>query len=267
MKKSIKRVSAALAAVMCSGVIMATPVTAAEYTAVSDTSIVAEAYAADDAYTEAAKLAGVKYSSSMAKKVESYIGKSSKTSIKYGKSRTKKMFGDKLTKRLTDIAAGDEDALKSGFSVAMVGKDSVAFLGMKGDKSAIISYQQEVGMGMYTDSTSMTVTDLTSKQKITQSLEGMDASASGSGDNAISGDLTAAIGDDDKGKVFKFKGKNDSYTLEVFEYEGEEVGYLFNSKNQIIGGYDNGGYYSIKLSLSPKTSSVTVPDYYTEAQI
>lgn len=266
MKKSIKRVSAALAAVMCSGVIMATPVTAAEYTAVSDTSIVAEAYASDDAYTEAAKLAGVKYSSSMAKKVESYAGKSSKTSIKFGKSRTKKMFGDKLTKRVADMAAGDEAALKSGFSLAIVGKDSVTYMGMKGDKTAIVAYQEEMGIGMYTDSTSMTITDLSSKQKITQSLEGTDASSSG--DSTISADsMTAAIGDNDKGKVFKFKGKNDSYTLEVFEYEGIEVGYLFNSKNQIIGGLEDGKYFSIKLSLSPKTSSVTVPDYYTEAQM
>ncbi len=265
MKKSIKRVSAVLAAVMCSGVITAAPVTAAEYTAVSDTSIVAEAYASDDAYTEAVKLAGVKYSSSLAKKVESYMGKSSKTTVKYKNSRTKKMFMSKLEKRAADIGSGDEDALKSGFSIAMVGKDSVTYMGMKGDKTAIVAYQDETGIGMYSDSSSITITELYSKQKITQSLEGIEDYSS---DDSVSADsLTASIGDNEKAKVFKFDGKSESYTLEVFEINGEEMGFLFNSKNQIIGGYDYSGYYSIKFSLSPKTSSVTVPDYYTEVQM
>lgn len=263
-----KKMSVAVTAAVCCSMISTfnAAVSAEEYTAYEGASIVSELSASDPAYTEAVKLAGLKFNSGLAKKVKSYEEKTPKNSVKFGKSRTKSYF-NKLTKKIQNMNADE-----ISFSVSMVSKDEVASIAMKGEKAKLIAYSNiddmSFGYGIYMDTKNITTVFLDTKEKMTSPLT--DDYFTGDTDITSSVESVADfnIADSTKGKLFKFKYNNKGYYYEVFETEdGESFGYVFDTKLNLVMMMDDTGYYSVKITTSVKNSDVTVPDYYTEMEL
>lgn len=268
--KLMKKISVALAAIMCCSV-MSVTVYASEadntYT-VSGSAVVAgldaTASTTSAAYKEAVKLAGTKYNSRLAKIIEKYNKKTSKSTVTYKKSRTKKII-TKVNRAGQDVLEKAEGA--KGYSVAAVGKEYVIFAGMKDDNVAMIVYANvdgnEGGMGIYMDSDNYILTDISTKQKMTTKMDTSDYSSEITSTDALGVDIS----DTEKASVFKFKYKNKSYTYELFEIDGVKQGFLYDSKNNMVGLYsDETGFCTVKYSFSPKTSTLEVPDDYTEIE-
>lgn len=265
--KIMKKLSVALAAVMCCSVMSVTAYASEANTyAVSESAVVAELDAAASttsaAYKEAVKLAGTKYNSGLAKIIAKYNKKSAKSTVTYKKSRTKK-FTAKVSKASQDVRDNVKGA--KGYSVAAVGENVVVFAGMKGDYAAVIIYSNvdgdEGGMGIYADSDNYTITDISSKQKMTTPIDSSNDTSEITSADIIGIDFS----DSDKASVFKFNYNKKVYTYELFDIDGVKTGYLFDSNNNMIGIYtDDSGYCTVKYSFAPKTSTLTVPDDYTE---
>ncbi|MGN1415637.1 MAG: hypothetical protein ACI4XF_02260 [Oscillospiraceae bacterium] len=263
-----KKMSVALAAAVCCSMISTFGIAASaeEYTYSEGDCIVSELYAADPAYTEAVKLAGVKYNSGLAKKVKSYEGKTSKSTVTFSKSRTKKYF-DKLYKSVDKMA---EDPSKASISISMVSSDSVISIAMKGDKAKYIVYMEEedisMGLGIYQDSKNITLLDLSSKEKMTTPVTSDDESVDMVSTAGSVADLN--IKDSTKGKLFKFKYNDKGYYYEVFTNEdGQTIGCVFDTKLNPVMMMDDTGYYTVKITTSVKSSSVTVPSGYEEIDL
>lgn len=263
-----KKMSVAVAAAVCCSMIAATSssVYAEEYVTYDGASIVSELSASDPAYTEAVKLAGLKFNSGLAKKVRSYDGKKSKSSVSFGKSRTKK-FIEKYSKNAEKMAA---DPSTASISLSMVSADEVVCLAMKGDKMKTVIYMNSddvsMGIAMYMDSNTSTILDLAEKQKVTM--------PNSSEENTMDFDNTTEaltgfdIKDSQKGKLFKFKYKDKGYYYEVFETEdGEKMGFVFDTKQNLVMMADDTSIVSVKISTSVKNSEMTVPDGYTEVEL
>lgn len=271
MKKTIKKISAVLTAVMCSSVIMTSSVSAAEYSVVEDVSALTETYAKkqDEGYEEAVRLVGVKYDSSLAKEVEGYMNKTSKTKVTYKESLTNKIVS-KISDKWYSFDFSEKDAFKKGLSYSEVGKNSVRYYGYRGDKSVVIEVEEyyHESYGIYVDSKNSTYIDLATKEKETRpATQGEMAQMLGS--NFYNPVCQYKFDDGTLGDVFQFKFKKNSYTFEVFDpSEYEKYGFLFDSKGTLIGiyidtkddSYDR--YVSVKASLSPKSSELEVPSGY-----
>lgn len=261
-----KKMSVAVAAAVCCSMISVfnAAVSAEEYTYSEAESIVSELYASDPAYTEAVKLAGLKFNSRLAKKISSYEGKKPKYSVTFEKSRTKYYFS-KLYKNAVKMS---EDPSTAELSVSMVSADSVVSTAIKNGKSKCIIYMNQSGMpvasGFYSDSENITILDLAGKLKSVMPVD-----SENSGDlfsiDTVMGDIdTAGISDSTKGKLFKFKYNGKGYYYEVFKKsDGKTVGCVFNTKLEPVMFVDDTDCYSVKITTSVKDSDVDVPEGYT----
>lgn len=264
-----KKMSVALAAAVCCSMISSFGIAAnaVEYNYSEGDSIIAEMYASDPAYTEAVKLAGLKYNSGLAKKVLSYEGKSSKSAVTYSKSRTKYFF-DKLYKNAAKMS---EDPSKASLSVTLVSKDQVVSMAVKGKKTKTVMYMDvdgsSVGMAIYQDAETSYLLDLAAKQMISyenESEEDFTSAIVSTAEDAA--DL--GIKDSQKGKLFKFKYNNKGYYYEVFETsDGSTMGCVFDTKLNLVMMVEDSSAYSVKITTSVKTSDVTVPDGYEEMDL
>lgn len=263
-----KKMSVALAAAVCCSMIstFGAAVSAEEYTYSETDSIVSELYATDPAYTEAVKLTGVKFNSGLAKKVKSYEGKTSSSTVTFSKSRTKKYF-DKLSK---SVAKMGEDPSKASLKLSLVSKDYVLDFCLKGSKIKYIAYMNEedisMGLGIYIDSKNMTLLDLSSKQMIVSPITEDEGSIDIS--ETVGSVTEFNISDNAKGKLFKFKYNGKGYYYEVFtNKDGETLGCVFDTKLNPVMLVDESGYYSVKITTSVKSSDVKVPSGYEELEL
>lgn len=264
-----KKMSVALAAAVCCSMISSFSIaaTAQEYNYSEESCIVSEMYASDPAYTEAVKLAGLKFNSGLAKKVQSYDGKSSKSAVTYSKSRTKRFF-DKLYKNASKMS---EDPSKASMSVTLVSKDQVVSMAVKGNKSKTVMYMDvdgsSIGMALYQDAETAYLLDISTKEMISyesESEEDLSSAVVSTAEDAA--DL--GIKDSQKGKLFKFKYKDKGYYYEVFETsDGSTIGCVFDTKLNLVMMVEDSIIYSVKITTSVKSSDLAVPDDYEEMDL
>ncbi len=244
-----KRIAAtAAAAAICATMVSGMAVTAEEYTYSESSSVISELYAQDPIYTEIKSISGAKYSSAYIKLAEKYRDKEAKNTITYSKSRTKK-FWDKYTKAISSD--------KPEFNLYLINKDMVMGMAAKDDKIKVAMYAEDTGLAMYVDSSSVTMLDPSTKMSVSAPNDGSITIASALESAEI---LDAPFKDTDKGKIFKFKYKDNSYVYE--EFDG--IGILFTSKGTAVALTDETGTFCCRFSYSVKDSVFDIPDGYTD---
>ncbi len=213
-------------------------------------------------WSEAKALTTAKYNSNYIKWVEKYSAKSSKNTVTFGKSRTKKFY----EKQLKAFNAKDPQ-----FAVHMVTKDELISVAYKGRKMKIVVYTEGEGIAMYMTQKKMTMLSIGDKQKVTMDIpkelnydelvdEMLDEYANWDNDSYFAEDL--GISDNAKGKYFKFSSGDNTYYYEEFDTDQGAVGFLFDSKGNPLAMSADGMALCFQIKYTVKDSEFTVPSGY-----
>lgn len=216
-------------------------------------------------WSETKALTTAKYNSNYIKWVEKYSEKDAKSTVTFGKSRTKKFY----EKQLTAFNAKDPQ-----FALNMATKDEIMSVVYKGRKIKIVVYTEDEGIAIYMNSKNMTMLSVSDKQKLTMPIpadvdyddlvdEMLEDYADFDNDSYFADDL--GIADNAKGKLFKFKSGDKTYYYEQFEtdYEGD-IGFLFDANGNPLAMNADGDAICFQIKYTVKDSEFTVPKGYTE---
>lgn len=204
-------------------------------------------------FNEMKSLTKIPYSSTIAKKIKSYEGKTSKTKRSYSKSYTKKL-ADKIAKA-------------KSFKVGVRDTQQIVEIAGKGGNIRMIMFAQGTAMIIYLNINDSTVSicDPLTKQCVSSAFDpeqisqtiGMDVSDL-TGTNSLFGEEDTEAIQKEKADVFKFKYKDETYTYERFS----EAGFVFNSKGTPIMVCSDGEVMGVKLSTSVSNSTFEIPEDY-----
>lgn len=250
----IKRVlSAGVAAVMCVTMALSVPVSAK-----TDNTM----------YNNAKALTSAKYNSNYVKMVEKYSAKSTKNTVTFSKSRTKKFYENFAKKK---------NAKNPQFVENIISKDIIISSAMKGNNVKMVVYVRvegmEMGLATYVDGKNATTLAPATKKKyvepFTSDASVEDAIKQFDVDAFMSDNV--GIADNAKGKYFKFTSSEKTYYYEEFETDNGTRGYLFNSNGNLLAiksGNDEIGDLILCYSISYKVdnSEFTIPKGYTKTK-
>lgn len=213
-------------------------------------------------WSETKALTTAKYNSNYIKWVEKYSAKSTKNTVTFSKSRTKKFY-EKQLKTL--------NAKEPQFALNLITKDELVSVAYKGRKIKMVVYTDGEGIAIYMTPKEMTMLSVGDKQKVTMDIpkelnydelvdEMLDEYANFDNDSYYADEL--GISDNAKGKIFKFKSGENTYYYEEFETDSGTVGFLFDSKGNPLAMNADGMAACFQIKYTVKDSEFTVPSGY-----
>lgn len=246
LRKLKKALPAIISAVLC--VTMALGITAS----------------AASVWSDAKALTTAKYNSNYIKWVEKYSEKSTKNTVTFGKSRTKKFFD----KQIKAIKGKDPQ-----FSVSIVNKEALVSIVYKGSNIKLVMAEEDMGIGMYMTPKKITMLSVGDKQKVTIPVsqdmgyddiidEMLDSFMNFDGDDYYA---ELGIAENAKGKLFKFTSGEKTYYYEEFKSsEYDKFGFLFTEKGTPIAMRGDDIIACFNISYKVDDSEFTVPKGYKE---
>lgn len=213
-------------------------------------------------WSDTKALTTAKYNSNYIKWVEKYSAKTSKSTVTFGKSRTKKFY-EKQVKAL--------NADEPQFALNLVTKDELISVAYKGRKIKMVVYTEGEGVALYMTPKQMTILSVGDKQKVTMDMpkdvkydelvdEMLEQYANFDNDTYFAEDL--GISDNAKGKYFKFSSGDKTYYYEEFETDQGTAGFLFDSKGNPLAMNADGMAACFQIKYTVKDSEFTVPSGY-----
>ncbi|MCM1380543.1 MAG: hypothetical protein NC192_01290 [Muribaculaceae bacterium] len=246
LRKIKKAIPAVISAILCVPMVLGVTVSAAS------------------TWSETKALTSGKYNSNYIKWVEKYSEKTSKNTISYSKSRTKK-FSDKLSKAM--------NADEPQYSLTVLNKNAILSYTQKGNKIKTVAYAEDFGIATYITPKEIAVLDPVEKEKLSMTLtddidydELMDEIL----DEYVWADIFSffedlGVADNEKGKYFKLKSGDNTYYYEEFTIDDYgKIGFLFNSNGSPLAMMNGDISSCITLSYKVKDSEFTVPEGYAE---
>lgn len=218
-------------------------------------------------WSETKALTTAKYNSNYIKWVEKYSAKSTKNTVTFSKSRTKKFY-EKQVDAL--------DAKNPQFAVSMITSDQIVHVAFKNRKLKAVIYTEKEGMAIYMDSKNMTILSVADKQKVTAPIpadvdyddlvdEMLESYAGFDNDSYFAEDL--GISDNTKGKIFKFTSGENTYYYEEFKTDNAgTIGFLFDAKGNPLAMNADGEAVCFQIKYTVKDSEFTVPKGYKETK-
>lgn len=217
-------------------------------------------------WSETKALTSAKYNSNYIKLAEKYSAKTSKNTVTFSKSRTKKFF-DKYVK-----AAGADEPQ---YAIHFISKELIMSVAQKGNKMKTVVYlsdgEDSLGMAMYITPKELALLDPSSKEKMTMPIDD-DIDYDDLKDELLDLDLdidsffseSLGISDNSKGKYFKIKSGEKIYYYEEFSVDGGKIGFLMDANGNPLAMTDGGTSACFSISYTVKNSEFTVPKGYTE---
>lgn len=218
-------------------------------------------------WSDAKALTNAKYNSNYIKWVEKYSQKSTKNTITFSKSRTKK-FLDK------QIKATKSDNPQT--SVSIISKDALVSVAYKGDNMKLVLAEGDMGFAFYMNPKKMTMLSISNKKKTTvnvtaemeydEIIDEMNQSFMNFDSDNYYAEL--GIAENAKGKLFKITSGDKTYYYEEFKSaDYDKFGFLFTEKGAPVAMIGDDVIACFTISNNVKDSEFTVPKGYTETDI
>lgn len=242
-----KAVSAVVAAVMCFTMAFGTVASA-------DNS---------DIWKDTKALTSAKYNSKYISLMEKYSAKEAKSTVTFGKSRTKK-FIDKY------YAAVNKE--NPQIAVSFINKEEIVSIAIKDKKMKAVMYFDDEGIALYANTQKMTLLSVADKEVASIAMPD-DTEYESMLDSISDVDISKNIADvglDDstKGKIFKIKSDDKIYYYEEFETENVgKLGMLFSENGKPLATIDEDMAVCVNVSYSVKDSEFKIPAEYSEIDI
>lgn len=218
-------------------------------------------------WKNAKALTSAKYNSSYIKWVEKYSAKSSKNTVTFSKSRTKKF----LDKQIKATKSDDPQ-----ICVSLTTKDVLVSLAYKGDSMKMVLAEGDMGFALYMNPKKITMLSVPDKKKTTVNVtaemeyDEMIDEMKQSFMDFDSDDYYANLGiaENAKGKLFKIASGDKIYYYEEFKSaDYDKFGFLFTEKGTPVAMIGDDVIACFTISNNVKDSEFTVPKGYTETDI
>lgn len=244
LRKLKKAIPAVISAILCVTMVLGVTVSAEKKNS-GDGSV----------WTNSKALTNAKYYSKYIKLASKYSEKKSKNTISYEKSRMKK-FSDKFSKAAS--------AKNPEFSLALIDKESIIYLAVKGNNNKMVLCMYNMGIASYSDGKTMTLLSVEDKIKVSETVE------NDKDDNfasELADEFDFGISENAKGRFFKFKSEEKIYYYEEFDTDYYVVGMLFNEKGSPLAIVVDDEVYCISFKTTVDDSEFDIPKGYKNVDI